>query len=67
MGTVGQRPVFDMQLAFYCGFSGEFENALDYFRRGLAVIEGSADFKQNDASLDTIRMDVAALLTVMGR
>ncbi|CAM6127791.1 unnamed protein product [Calypogeia fissa] len=46
---------------------GEFEEALLYFRRGLQVIESSKDFKQSDDSLDTIRMDVAALLTVLGR
>ncbi|KAL3700967.1 hypothetical protein R1sor_018989 [Riccia sorocarpa] len=48
---------------------GEFDAAVDLFKKGLQVIENSSDFKDNDCdeSIDTIRLDFAALLNVLGR
>ncbi|KAL2650605.1 hypothetical protein R1flu_018733 [Riccia fluitans] len=68
-GADGKYGVAACVLAQVKSSKGEFDAAVDLFKKGLQVIEDSPDFKdsENDESIDAVRLDLAALLNVLGR
>lgn len=54
-------------LELFRHIAGEFDAAVDLFKKGLQVIESSTEFKDSDENIDTVRLDLAALLNVLGR
>ncbi|BBM98946.1 hypothetical protein MPTK1_1g17440 [Marchantia polymorpha subsp. ruderalis] len=62
----GKAGVAACVLAQVKSAKGEFDAAVNLFKKGLQTIESCPDFAE-DENLDTVRMDLAALLNVLGR